>query len=160
MAEYVRRPLTACQEAITLDTVEPLDACPDPIAGRLNLHARALREKDGIDRCALVHRQDVEGLHPARALEHLAVDTGPLVGRLVSTCTQARHMQQDVRSAIVRHDEPKAFRNVEPLDGAGDLQNLCTLPQPAALSFGRCADARWRRRKRVIPHLATPLYLK
>jgi hypothetical protein len=71
-----------------------------------------------------IEGQDPEGLKSARTLDGLDHDAGSLVRGLVSVPAEAGHMEQDVREAIVRHDEAEPLGHVEPLDVSADLNEL------------------------------------
>ena len=62
-----------------------------------------------------------------RPLQHLGDHARAFVGGLETVAPQARHVQQDVGAAVVRHDESIAFGDIEPFDDTGQLDDGCRL---------------------------------
>ena len=73
-----------------------------------------------------VHREDAEGLETTGTVQRFADDARALVGGLVAVAAKAGHVQQNIGPAIVGNDEAKALADVEPLDGADDLDDIET----------------------------------
>ena len=94
-----------------------------------------------MDRRRLVHREDAEGLQAARPLQHLADDARAFIGDLEAVAAQARHVQEDVRQAIVGNDESKSLGDIEPLDDAGKLDDARRLIGEIAHRFPVGSDA-------------------
>ena len=124
--EDIRRTFAARQETEAAHPVEPLHHGPLPVALRLHHDMGPLGELRGMDRRALVHAENAEGLQPFRTAQHLANDPGPLVRRLIAASPQTGDVQQHVRMAIVRNDESVPLGCIEPLDVPGDLEDIET----------------------------------
>ena len=77
-----------------------------------------------MDRSALVHTEDTEGLQAPWPLEHLAVHAGTFIGRLIAAGPEAGDVQKHVRQPIVWHDETITLGNIEPFDGPGDFEDF------------------------------------
>ena len=58
-----------------------------------------------------------------RPLQHLGDHARAFIGGLEAVAAQAGHVQENVRAAIVRHDESIALGDIEPLDDAGELDD-------------------------------------
>ena len=111
--------VAAAEEAETAQPIEPLDHGPLETGGRghgdVSARRRHLR---GMDRGALVHRENAEGLHALRPVQRLANDARALIGGLETVAAQARHMQEHIGGTIIGNDEAEALRDIEPFDGA------------------------------------------
>jgi len=125
MHEDVRSPLTAGQEPETTQAVEPLDLSSLEPAGRGDRHMGSWRRHlRRMYRGTLVHRDHAEGLQAFWTLQHLADDPRAFIGRLEAVTSQARHVKEDVRHPVVGHDETKTLGHIEPLDDAGQLDEI------------------------------------
>src|SRR5207253_4198672 len=80
-------------------------------------------------RSALGDGADVRGLKALRPLLHLELDLLPFGQRAEAVRLDGGVMAEDVRAAVVLHDEPEPLRIIEPLHGTS---NHCTLSM-----FGR-----------------------
>ena len=74
-------------------------------------------------------RRLIEGDHPERLptprpFHRLHDDARALAGGLEAVAPQAGDVQQDVRRAIVGHDEAETLGDVEPLDAAGHFDEV------------------------------------
>jgi len=72
----------------------------------------------------LIHRQDAERLIALLPLHAFAYQPGSLMSGLVPVAAKHCHMQQNVGPAIVGDNEAIAFRSIEPLDDAADLDKV------------------------------------
>jgi hypothetical protein len=94
-------------------------------------------------------------LQAPRALQHLDHDARALIGDLETTAPQARNGQKNVGYPIVEDDDAKAYRDVERLDDAAELDDahglltsltldlavdLHTAAQPVQIHFVRRHD--------------------
>ena len=77
-----------------------------------------------MNRRRLVHRNDAEGLQSLGALQHLDRHPRTFVGRLVAVAAQARHVQKYVGHPVVGNDESKTLGDIEPLDDAGQFDEI------------------------------------
>ncbi len=106
-------------KAETAQPIEPLD--DDPLKTRCRGHgdvSARRRHLRGMDRGALVHRENAEGLHSLRTVQHLANDARALISGLETVAAQARHMQEHIGGTIIGNDEAEALGDIEPFDGA------------------------------------------
>ena len=89
-----------------------------------------------------------------------ANDPRALISRLVASSPQTGDMQQHVWQAIVWNDKAVAFRGVEPLDRARDLENLKSARLVETLEFGvRLHSRNFRKNFWRIPHVFNPTTL-
>ena len=73
-----------------------------------------------------VHRENAEGLETTGTRQRFADDARALVGGLVAVAAKAGHVQQHIGPAIVGNDEAEALADIEPLDGADNLDDIET----------------------------------
>jgi hypothetical protein len=132
--ENVGRALAAGQEAKAAQPVEPFDLRPLERAGRRYRHVRARRRHlRRMHRRRIIHRENTECLQATRTLQHLDNDARPLVGNLETVAPQAGHVQKNVGHPVVGDNETVTLGDIEPLDGAGELDD--------ARSFGADVSA-------------------
>ena len=124
--EDVGGALAPRQKTETTQPVEPFHLRPFETARRRdrNMGAR-WRHLRGMDRGRLVHREDAEGLQPFRPRQRLPPPRARLRRLSGTVAAQAGHVQQDIRHAVVRHDEAESLRHIEPLDDTGKLDEIC-----------------------------------
>ena len=118
-------PSPAREEAEAFDSIKPFDD-GDFIAadgGYVDVRASGQRLR-GMHGCRLVHRDDAKHLQALGAQLRLADDAGAFLRGLVTAAAQRRHMQQDIRRAVVRHDEPIALGDVKPFDRASHFDKI------------------------------------
>ncbi len=161
MHEDVSRSLAACQESKPANTVEPLHLSTLPVAFRLHLDVRTLRQERRMNGRALIHRKDLKGLHALRTLQHLTVHTRPFVGCLITTGPETGDVQKHVRQSIIGNDEAIPFRDIKPFDVACNLENFqAGFVEPLCSPFQRNVTDRKLRRLFSFPHFSTPRLLK
>src|SRR5258708_32403030 len=78
------------------------------------------------------------------ALNDFKLDALPLAQRLEPFGLNGRVMNEAVRAAVFRRDEPEPLRVVEPLHGTGDASHTGVTPVlklfPATCAFGLAAN--------------------
>ena len=94
-----------------------------------------------MDRRRVVHGENAERLQPARALQHLADHARAFIRDLIAVAAQARHMQEDIRQAIVGNDESKSLGHIEPLNDTAKLDDARRLIGEIAHRFAVGSDA-------------------
>ena len=125
MDEDIRRPLAAREEAEAAKPVEPFDLCPFETArGRHSNMGSRRRHLRRMDRRRFVHGDDAERLQTLWPRKHLADDARALIGGLKAVAAQAGHMQQHIRHAVVGNDEAVTLGDIEPLDDAGNFNDV------------------------------------
>ena len=120
--ENIFRSIAPGHEAKSANPVEPLHHRNLEAAGGHNLHMGAwLLQLGGMGGCRFIDREDAIDLQALRAGSDFANDASPLWRLLEAVTTQHRHVQENIRSTTVWHDEAVALGHVEPLDGTGHL---------------------------------------
>jgi hypothetical protein len=105
--------------------IEPLDLRPLQAAGGGHRDMRpGRRHMRRMDCRRFVDRQDAKGLKTLWALQHFADDARAFICGLKTVPAQASHVQEHVRHAVVRYDKAESLRDVEPLDDAGNLDDV------------------------------------
>ena len=102
-----------------------------------------------------IHRQHAKGLHAALALLGEADHAGSFERRLEAVAPEAGDVEEDVAEfAAIGQHEAVAFGDVEPLDRAGNLDEIGI----AAIVPGRrvLVDRATPHRRGLIPHQNAP----
>src|SRR5437667_11721864 len=76
---------------------------------------------------ALGDGADVRGLQALRPLLHLEFDLLPFGQRAEAVRLDGGVMAEDVRAAVVLHDEPEPLRVIEPLHGTSNHCNTLSM---------------------------------
>ena len=124
--EDVLRALAAGQEAEPLGAVEPLDQrALEPAFGRHRDMRALLLHFGRMHGGGRIHRQHAKGLHAALALLGKADDARAFERGLETVAPEAGDVEEDVADlAAIGQDEAVALGDVEPLDRAGNLDEI------------------------------------
>src|SRR5690606_2058790 len=153
--EDVLRALAAREEAKALGAVEPLHQRALEPAFRYHGDMRALHRLLGRMHCAgIVHRDDLERLEAAFTLSDEADDAGTFEGGLKTVLAEASDVQENVTDGcVIGDDEPVTFGDVEPLDVAGNLDEIHIAGFVRDIVAGRVSPLK----RGPIPHTDVPL---
>ena len=123
MHENIGRAVTAREEAEPAQPVEPLYlARSSPLVAATVTCVRA----GGICAGCSAVDSSIERIRKAcrpRRVRSLDDNARALIGDLKAVATQARHMQKNVRQAIVRNDKSITFGYIEPFNDSGELDD-------------------------------------
>jgi hypothetical protein len=115
----------AREETETAQPVEPFHLRTLQAAGRRNADMRARRRHRGrMHRGRFIHRENAECLQSTRPLLHFADDASTLMRSLKAVAPQTGDVQQNIRHAVIRHDEAETFGDIKPFDDAAELDEV------------------------------------
>src|SRR3954453_8425488 len=124
MHKNVRGAFAAREESESAETVEPLHLRPFESAGWRHSNVRARgRHLRRMQRGRLVHGENAKRLQTARTVRRLDDNARTFIGNLEPVAAQTRHVQKNVRQAIVRNDESVALGYIKPFNNAGQLDD-------------------------------------
>jgi hypothetical protein len=102
-----------------------------------------------MERGRFIQRDDPKRLQSARSLDGLDHDVRAFVGTLKTVPPKTGDMKENVRHAVVRHDEAETFRHVEPLDATAHLDKFERLVARKLGHFATAAIDRLRGHRHI-----------
>ena len=82
-----------------------------------------------MNRCRLIHGEDLEGLIATFAALDQRDDAGAFEDRLVAIAAQACDVKKYVLHAVVWNDETETLGNIKPFDDTGDFNEIDGIPR-------------------------------